>query len=116
MSQAAYDRTFDVLAGPGDPLPFHYKFTVQGRLVPQLQVRDLTNNFMDWPYWITYSGPLASAGPFAFNGTTYSQNLRRADVFVDLATGDGYTVIVAQEVSPPFRSSYRRVLVLDVVF
>jgi len=117
MSRARYDRSFDVYTGPGTAIPYDYKFSVDGRLVPQSHVSAPADAFMDWDHWITWNGPLSSAGNQSFDSTNMCYDVTTADVWHEPVEDRWFTVMVAQLIQPRFFGiPYRRALVLETLF
>jgi len=111
--RAAFNDVANVYFGPGTATPGALKFSAPCRLVPQTEIFDNFPPFDPPFFYITYEGPLTSAGEFNFTAVGYEVDLTKGDVW-ELASDPGvfYSCYDRDGVTPLNGDPYRRAFVV----
>jgi len=117
MARAAYNVTAAVYTGFDAVPPFEYRFSLEGRLVPNRRTLLMASTWLAFTHYFNWDGTEVVPGETSFDGTDVSWDVLGADVLeVPEFSGELYLVLYVGTIDTPAAgdSPYRRAWLLKL--
>jgi len=114
MARAAYNTTGVCYVNDGSGGPGAVRFVADCRLVPQDRIATVSPNVGDPEAYVTYNGPISSAGDASILPPNYTVDTSTADIWEFAALPGLFFLAFRSETVTPFPPliPYRRVFLL----